>query len=47
MVGIVLVGAPISLDGIIGGSAFLISASHQKTQKMACKNTIVWYHPVG
>jgi len=44
--------APISLDGvvfsqIVGVSAFVIFPLHQKTRKMACKNTIVEYHPMG
>jgi len=47
------VGAAISLDGIVGASAFVVFPLHRKTQKMACKNTIVgseahrmWGNPV-
>jgi len=52
MVGMIEVGAPISLDRvvssqIIGASAFVIFFLHHKTQKMACKNTIVGYNPMG
>jgi len=45
-------GAPISPDGvassrIVGASASVIFPLHHTTQKMACENTIVGYHPVG
>jgi len=45
-------GAPISLDGvasswIVGASAFIIFPLLNTTEKPACKNTIVGYHPVG
>jgi len=50
MVGMMEAGAPICLDGvacsqIVAVSVFVIFPFQQKTQKMACKNTILVYHP--
>ena len=52
MVGMAEVGAPISLDEwqsvrIVGASACVIFKLLQEIQKMANKDTIFGYHPVG
>jgi len=50
MVGMMKVGAPISLDWVassqtVGASAFVIFSLHHNIQKMVCKNTILGITP--